>query len=263
MTHVKDAISEGEHPLGTWISIGHPAVVEGVSHLGLDFVLVDMEHTTMSLETVEELSRAVDAAPGRTNAIVRVPWNDQTRLKRVVDIGVAGVMVPMISTAADARALVESVRYPPDGRRGIAGSRATGYGRNFEEYVSNANDSILSIAQIETREGLENAREIAAVDGIDALFVGPADLSGSLGVFAEWESEEFERAVDSIIEASHHAGVPVGTLTVDLDGIQRTMHQGFDFLIAGKDISLLMDSVEGAIADYQSALAERAPSSSD
>jgi 2-keto-3-deoxy-L-rhamnonate aldolase RhmA len=263
MTHVKDAISQGDHPLGTWISIGHPTVAEGLSHLGLDFVLVDMEHTTMSLETIEEMARAVDAAPSRTNTIVRVPWNDQIRLKRVVDIGVAGVMVPMISTAADARALVESIRYPPEGRRGIAGSRATGYGRNFEEYVTTANGSILTIAQIETREGLENAREIAAVDGIDALFVGPADLSGSLGMFAEWESEEFARAVDSIIEAGNDAGVPVGTLSVDLDGIDRTMQQGFDFLIAGKDISLLMDCVEGAIADYESALAERASPSTD
>jgi 2-keto-3-deoxy-L-rhamnonate aldolase RhmA len=263
MTHIKDAIEEGSRPLGTWISIGHPAVAEGLAHLDLDFVLVDMEHTTMSLETVEELSRAVDAAPTRTDTIVRVPWNDPVRLKRVVDIGVAGVMVPMMSTAADARELVRSIRYPPEGRRGIAGSRATGYGRNFEEYVRSANGSILTIAQIETEEGLENAEEIARVDGIDALFVGPADLSGALGMFAEWESEEFARAVDSIIGDAHEAGVPVGTLTVDVDGIASTMQQGFDFLIAGKDISLLMDCIDGAIDDYEATLAEQASASSD
>jgi 2-dehydro-3-deoxyglucarate aldolase/4-hydroxy-2-oxoheptanedioate aldolase len=263
MTHVKDAIRGDDQPLGTWISIGHPTVAEGLSHLGLDFVLIDMEHTTMSLETVESMARAVDAAPGRTNAVVRVPWNDPVRLKRVVDIGVAGVMVPMISSAADARALVESLRYPPEGKRGIAGSRATDYGRNFEEYVSSANGSILTVAQIETEDGLENAEEIARVDGIDALFVGPADLSGALGMFAEWESPAFSTAVDTIIEAGNAAGVPVGTLTVDVDGIESKVQQGFDFLIVGKDISLLMESVEGAIDDYETALAERTSTSSD
>lgn len=254
MTHIRDAIRGGDNPLGTWISIGHPSVAEGLSHLDLDFVLIDMEHTTMSLETVEDMARAVDAAPSPTNTIVRVPWNDPIRLKRVIDIGVAGVMVPMISSADEARDLVNSLRYPPEGSRGIAGSRATGYGRNFEEYVTNANGSLVTIAQIETQEGLENAADIASVDGIDALFVGPADLSGALGMFGEWESEEFSQAVTSIIEAGNSVGVPVGTLTVDPDGIERNLEQGFDFLIVGKDISLLMSSIEDAIADYQSAL---------
>lgn len=262
MTDIKDSINTGGHPLGTWLSIGHPKVAEGLAQLDLDFVLVDMEHTTMSLETVENMARGVDAAGSGTDTIVRVPWNDPVRLKRVVDIGVAGVMVPMIDNAEEARSLVESIRYPPEGIRGIAGSRATGYGRNFEEYVANANGSILTIAQIETRKGLENAEEIANVDGIDALFVGPADLSGSLGLFAEWGSDEFGEAIRQIIEAGENAGVSVGTLTVGTDGIDSRLEQGFDFLIAGKDIALLMDSVDQAIDDYAVALEELVPASS-
>ncbi|MBX0296880.1 HpcH/HpaI aldolase family protein [Haloarcula nitratireducens] len=263
MTHIKDAIENRDHPFGTWTSIGHPAVAEGLAQLDLDFLLVDMEHTTMSLETVEGMARAVDAASGETDAVVRVPWNDPVRLKRVIDIGIAGVMVPMIDNAEEARELVRSLRYPPDGIRGIAGSRATGYGRNFEQYVDNANGSILTIAQIETEEGLENAEEIARVDGIDALFVGPADLSAALGMFAEWDTEEFADAVESVVRAGEEAGTPVGTLTVDTGAIEARIDQGFDFLIAGKDISLLMGSVDEAIGDYETALETAIPVSSD
>jgi 2-keto-3-deoxy-L-rhamnonate aldolase RhmA len=214
--HIKDSIEARSYPLGTWVSVGHPTIAEATAQLDIDFVLVDMEHTTMDLETVESMARGVDAAPGTTDTVVRVPWNDPVRLKRVIDIGVAGVMVPMIGSAEEARNLVRSIRYPPEGIRGVAGSRATGYGQNFEEYVTTANGSILTIAQIETEEGLANAEEIASVDGIDALFVGPADLSSALGMFAEWDAPEFAEAVNSIIESGHAADVPVGTLTADL-----------------------------------------------
>jgi 2-dehydro-3-deoxyglucarate aldolase/4-hydroxy-2-oxoheptanedioate aldolase len=213
----------------------------------------------MSLETVEEMHRGVGAAPGTTEAVVRVPDDDPARLKRVLDIGVAGVMVPMVDSAAQAENLVESVRYPPEGNRGIASSRATNYGRNFERYVDGANESVLTIAQIETVEGLENVDAIAAVDGIDALFVGPADLSGSLGVFAEWESAALLDAMETIVDAAHDAGTPVGTLVTDLDDIEPRTGQGFDFLIAGKDTSLLIDGVTTAIDRYERALSE-APS---
>ncbi|WP_135305541.1 HpcH/HpaI aldolase family protein [Haloarcula amylovorans] len=263
MTHIKDAIEDGDHPLGTWTSVGHPAVAEGLAQLDLDFLLVDMEHTTMSLETVEGMARAVDATSSETDAVVRVPWNDSVRLKRVIDIGIAGVMVPMIDNAEEARKLVRSLRYPPEGIRGIAGSRATGYGRNFQKYVDNANGSILTIAQIETEEGLENAEEIAHVDGIDALFVGPADLSAAIGMFAEWDTDEFADAVKSVIEAGNKAGTPVGTLTVDTDAIETRMGQGFDFLIAGKDISLLMEGVDEAIDEYEDSLDDTVVVSSD
>lgn len=263
MTHIKDAIEVDDNPLGTWISIGHPTIAEAIAQLDLDFLLVDMEHTTINLETIESMARGIDAAPGDTDMIVRVPWNDPVRLKRVIDIGVAGVMVPMVGSAEEAEDLVRSLRYPPDGIRGIAGSRATRYGKNFEEYVTSANGSILTIAQIETEEGMENAREVAAVDGIDSLFVGPADLSGSLGMFAEWDSEEFDEAVQSIIDDSHAVNVPVGTLTTDIDAIESRVDQGFDFLIAGKDVALLMDSVETAIGNYAEALDKPVSTSSD
>ena len=251
---LKDSLESGGHPLGTWLSIGHPPVAEALGQLPLDFVVVDMEHTTMALETVANLVRGVDAAPGDTDVVVRVPGNDPVQLKRIVDIGVAGVMVPMVDDPTEARALVRAIRYPPEGIRGIAGSRATGYGRHFEEYVSTANGSILTIAQIETEAGLSNAEAIGGVDGIDALFVGPADLSGSLGMFAEWNSPAFAEALEEIIESGHEAGVPVGTLSVDAGNLEQRLGQGFDFLIAGKDVTLLLEHLEDAMTRYDEAL---------
>lgn len=250
-------LENGEHPIGTWVSIGHPAVVESIVQLDLDFVLIDMEHTAMGLETVENLVRGVDATSDETDVVVRVPWNDTVRLKRVIDIGVAGVMVPMVETPEEAERLVDSVHYPPEGIRGIAGSRVTGYGHNFEEYVSSANGSILTIAQIETEAGVERADQIAAVDGIDALFVGPADLSGALGVFAEWESETFVSAIERVIDAGDTAGVPVGSFKADSDGVSDYVGYGFDFLIAGKDTVFLLDGTQECIQEYEQAVESR------
>jgi 2-keto-3-deoxy-L-rhamnonate aldolase RhmA len=253
-TPLKDALEARDHPLGTWVSIGHPTVAEVAATRDLDFVLIDTEHTTMSLETVENLQRGVEAASGTTETVIRVPWNDPVRLKRVLDIGVAGVMVPMIGSRSEAERLVDALRYPPDGGRGIASGRATGYGHNFEEYVNSANGNILTIAQIETEAGLENAEEIAAVDGIDALFVGPADLSGALDMFGQWESPAFEETIERIVDASHAADTPVGTLTLETGDIQSRLDQGFDFLIAGKDTALLMDSLGEIEGIYEEAL---------
>lgn len=251
---LKAALTRGTSPLGTWISIGHPAVVEVNAFIGFDFVLIDSEHTSMSLETIESLVRAAHASSDATDPVVRVPDNDPVRIKRILDIGVSNLMIPMVDSATEARSLVEAVRYPPGGQRGIAASRATDYGRNFADYVAEANQTICTIAQIETEEGLDNAVEIGAVDGIDALFVGPADLSGSLDMFGQWESNELTKAIEQVLEAGDETGVPVGTLTVDPETIPQHLEQGFDFLIAGKDTSHLIDAGEDVRRRYEQAL---------
>ncbi|MDG5761660.1 aldolase/citrate lyase family protein [Natronococcus sp. A-GB1] len=256
MSHLKEALETGDYPVGNWLSIGDPAVAEVSAVLGFDFILVDTEHTTMSLETVENISRAIDARDAPTEAIVRVPCNDQARIKRVLDIGIAGVMVPMVESADEAEQLVEAVNYPPEGNRGIASGRATEYGMEFVDYVSEANGSIVTIAQIESKTGLANVEEIAAVDGIDALFVGPADLSGALGVFAEWGAAELQDAIDRVLKAGNQHNTPVGTLTVSQEQIEGRVESGFDFLIVGKDTSYLADGSRSAKERYEKAVAE-------
>ncbi|MFB9807932.1 HpcH/HpaI aldolase/citrate lyase family protein [Haladaptatus pallidirubidus] len=188
MSELRQAVRAGDSVVGTWVTIGHPAVAEMSAELGFDFVVLDAEHSSMSLETVENLARAVDAASGETKPVVRLPDDDPTRIKRVLDTGVSGVIVPMIETAEQARAVVRATRYPPEGERGVAGSRAAKYGLELEEYFERANDELLVMVQIESAKGVGHAGSIAAVDGVDALFVGPADLSASIGRFGETDS---------------------------------------------------------------------------
>lgn len=247
--------------VGAWLSIGHPTVAEVTAAQGFDFVLIDTEHTPLGLETVENMSRAVEATDGITKTLVRVPSNDPVRIKRTLDIGVSGVMVPMIETREEAEAVVDAVRYPPSGIRGIASGRATEYGEEFETYVESANESIFTIVQIETQTGLENAEEIAMVDGIDALFVGPADLSANLGVFAEWENSRLNEAIDTVIRSAKRADVPAGTLVVDPDDIEMRVEQGFDYLIVGKDTNHLATNNESIRQRYERAVSSDRESS--
>ncbi|MGM0605400.1 MAG: HpcH/HpaI aldolase family protein [Halobacteriota archaeon] len=252
--NLKAAFDRQSHLSATWVSIGNPTVAEVSATKPFDFVLIDTEHTTTTLETVENMHRAIEATPGDTGTVIRVPWNDPVYLKRVLDTGVSGVMVPMIDTPAQAESLVESVRYPPEGSRGIASGRASAYGSNFQSYVATASETFVTIAQIETRAGLENVEAIANVDGIDALFAGPADLSGALGVFAEWDDPTFLEAMDRVITAGHDAGVPVGTLTVQPEAAPERVDQGFDFQIIGKDTSYLLDRHDHALELYRQAI---------
>ncbi|MFC6837937.1 HpcH/HpaI aldolase/citrate lyase family protein [Halomarina ordinaria] len=243
--------------LGTWISIGHPTVVEAAARAGFDFVLVDTEHTEMSLETVADLTRAAGAAPGPLAVLVRPAWNDPVRIKRILDIGVDGIMVPMIDTQEAATELVRATRYPPDGARGVAAGRAADYGRNFVEYVTADHQSLFTIAQVETPTGVDNAEAIAATDGIDALFVGPADLSASLGVFAEWTAPELDDAMSSVIEAGATTDTPVGTLTVREADVSERVERGFDYLIAGKDVTTLIEEGERIRETYEESVTDR------
>ncbi|WP_254769001.1 HpcH/HpaI aldolase family protein [Salinilacihabitans rarus] len=243
--------------VGNWLTLADPAVAEISAELGFDFVVVDVEHTPHSLETALELVRAVDAADADAEALVRLPWNDPVVAKRVLDFDVAGVLAPMIGSADEAASLVEATRYPPEGVRGVAGGRAARYGIDLEGYVERANDEILTVAQIETVEGLENVEEIAAVDGLDALFLGPADLSASLGRFGEWDSDAFLDAVDRVLDAAHAVDKPVSTLALGDEEIERWLDRGFDFVMAGLDASYVVEGSRRAKSTFEAAVEER------
>ncbi|MFB6226973.1 MAG: HpcH/HpaI aldolase/citrate lyase family protein [Halobacteriales archaeon] len=258
-----NVFSTSERPVGTWISIGHPVVAEVTAELGLDFLLIDLEHTPIDLQTVENMIRAVEATGSETQVVVRVADNDPVRLKQILDTGISTVMVPMIETSGEARDLVDAVKYPPEGIRGVASGRATGYGRDFEEYVETVNARISTIVQVETLTGLENVEEIADVAGVDALFVGPSDLSASLGLFGDRSADEFDEAVERIVAAGRSADVPVGTLSVDPDGIERCVRRGFDFLIVGKDTASLATATMDAKDRFERAIDQETPAETE
>ncbi|MBP1985591.1 HpcH/HpaI aldolase family protein [Halolamina salifodinae] len=248
---LREKLAADEAPIGSWVSLGSTAAAEVAGGLGFDFVVADTEHTPLSVESAGELVRAVDAA-GDTDTVVRVPENDTTEVKRALDLGAAGVMAPNIESAGAAEALVSATRYPPEGVRGVAGSRANDYGTHTKAYFENANESIAVIPQIESAAGVEHADEIAAVDGVDTLFVGPADLSASLGCFGEYDDPTFLDALDRVFAAAEEAGVPVGTLATGPTEIDSWHERGFDYLIVGTDIGYLRQGAKAAKEHYES-----------
>lgn len=251
---LKRTIEAGDPAVGSWVSIGHPAMAEIPASLAFDFVVIDTEHTPTSLETVENMLRAVEATTGPTEPIVRVASNDPVRIKRVLDMGVGGVMVPMVETADEANAVVDAVRYPPAGSRGIAGGRSSRYGMDLQERVESGGEELLTVVQVETERGLANVEEIVAVDGVDVAFVGPADLSASLGLFADWDHDRYRGAVERVVSAAEEAGVAAGTLAFDASDVHQQLEAGFSFVIAGVDATHVIDGCREAKRAYETGL---------
>lgn len=247
------ALRDGEPVVGTWLTVGHPAVAEALAGEAFDFVVVDTEHAATTLETVENVLRAVEAAEGDTAALVRVPWNDHVRIKRLLDAGPAGLVVPMVETAGEARDAVAAMRYPPEGVRGISPSRASAYTHDFPAYVERANESLVTVVQVETERGLANVEDVAAVDGVDALFVGPGDLSAALGTFPDWQHERVVEAVERVVAAGEAAGVPVGSLAGDPAAVDYWLDRGMDFMVVGIDVGFLADGATTSLEAYRDA----------
>ena len=219
---------------GTWCNLGSTVTAEIAGFSGFDWVLIDLEHGSGTLANLIPQLQAIGCTPAE--AMVRIAANEPPRFKRVLDMGARGVMVPYVSSADEAAEAVASMRYPPSGFRGVAkGHRATRYGADFESYFQNAADSLVLATQIETTEALENADRIAAVDGVDVLFVGPLDLSTNLGIQGQYDHPKFEAAMKRVSESAANAGKAAGILWAEPDDIRRAAGIGFSFLAIGSD----------------------------
>jgi len=252
----RQAVRSGEPVVGGWVSIGHPAVAEITAGVGYDFVTIDMEHAANTIETVETLVRAVDAT-GDGVPIVRLPAADPVVIKRVLDTGVAGIMVPRVDSAETAARVVEATQYPPAGVRGTGPGRASEYGREFGAYLDRADDTVTRIVQIETRAAVEAAGDIAGVEGVDALFVGPTDLSAALDVHLDFDADDFRAAVGTVIDAAADEDVPVGVFATEPDRLDDWLAMGFDFAIVGFDAAFLVERNETMRSAFERAAAER------
>lgn len=235
--------------VGNWVTLPEPAIAELFASLGFEFVTVDMEHSAMSLETMVDAVRAIDAADAGAHSVVRLPGHDADVIKRVLDAGVDGIMAPMVDTVADATAIVEACRYPPAGERGVGPGRGSQYGVGVSDAVATDDDGFAVVAQIESPTAIENAGEIAAVAGIDALFVGQTDLSVAMGGIED-RGEGFADAVDSVLASGAAAEVPVGTFTVGESAIERWAARGFDFIAVGFDAYHLVQDSQRARDAY-------------
>lgn len=253
---LKHATESAEPLVGTWAAIPHPTTVELIASVGYDFVALDAEHSPMSYETMENMLRAADAATGGIETLVRVPDDDPTTLKRTLDLGPTGILVPMVETPEQAEAIVEATRYPPEGKRGLGLGRASGYGVTLKNHVDTVEDTLVRHVQLESERAIENAAAIAEVDRIDGVFVGPVDLSMSMDCFEEWDDDAFLDAVDHAVEAAHDAGVGIGTLATSADQRESRLNWGVDYLVAGVDAIHLAEGVAEAL-DHCTALLDR------
>jgi len=242
----------GELVTGTWLNLGSNISAEIAARAGFDWVLIDLEHGSGNEADLVSQLQAVDTTD--TLSIVRIAWNETPRFKRTLDMGPGGIMIPYVNTAEEARQAAASMRYPPQGVRGAARfHRANGYSQNFESYFAEANDKLLTVVQIETAEAVGNAEEIAAVEGVDVLFVGPLDLSVSLGVMGQMQHPDFRAAIKRVIEACRAHGKSPGILLPGADMIPAAVEDGFRFLAAGSDGSAVVAGMKTLVTAFNEA----------
>ena len=210
---VKATLLAGEASIGTWNMIGHPMVAEILAQSGFDWVALDMEHGVMDWPQAVVQMQVIQG--NGSAALCRLPVNDPVHFKWALDAGAEGVIVPMIRTANDARLAVRSSKYPPQGARGVGICRAHDYGISFDEYVSTANAETLVALQIEHIDAVNSIEQICAVPGVDALFIGPYDLSGSMGQMGEVHSPMVEQAVTRVLQVAKASGIAPGLHIVD------------------------------------------------
>ena len=218
--------------VGTFLNLASPVTAEMAAGVGFDWLLIDMEHGPGDYAALVSQLQAIGSS---AVPIVRIAANDPVTMKRVLDAGAGGIMVPYVSTVADAKNVVRGMRYPPDGIRGVAATtRATDFGADFDDYFSRANTHLLTVVQIETREAVENAAAIAQVDGVDVLFVGPLDLSVNLGCPKQFNDPKFRASLASVVQACQQHGKAAGILT-NLERAKRDLDDGFKFVAIGSD----------------------------
>ncbi|RJL31313.1 HpcH/HpaI aldolase family protein [Bailinhaonella thermotolerans] len=208
MNNLRRRLRSDEALLGTLISLDSPELAMILQHAGFSWFFLDLEHS--ALLDLKSAQRIIEVLQPRGYAVIRVPDGSETWIKHALDTGCDGIIVPHVSTPEEAERVVRSAKYPPAGGRSVGISRAQGYGARFHEYLSEATDSIAVIAQIEDVEGVKNIDAILAVDGIDAIFVGPYDLSGSLGILGELSNPALAEMVDRVRAACQAKGMPLG-----------------------------------------------------
>ncbi len=239
---LKAKLAQSELTIGSWITLGHPAIAEIMAAAGFDWLVLDMEHSVLELSEIQTIIQVLDKQ--RCPAIVRLTSNHPDQIKRVMDAGATGVMVPMVKSAADAHAAVQGVYYPPRGQRGVGLARAQGYGASFPEYQQWLANNAVVVAMIEHVDAVHEIDAILAVPGIDAYIIGPYDLSGSMGMPGELNHPEVQAAIETVLAAGQRANKPGGIHVIEPDpeALQQRIKAGFNFLGYALDIRIL-DSV--------------------
>ena len=245
---LKARLKNGERLLGTMITIADPTVAEILADVGFDWLFIDGEHGPLGTQEVLAILQAVDA---KVPCIVRVPECAEAPIKQMLDIGAAGIIVPQVNSAEQAADVVRYAKYAPEGSRGVGLARAHGYGARFAEYLQAANSEILVVVQAEHAEAVQNIDEIVKVEGVDAILLGPYDLSASLGKMGEVSDPVVTQAIDKITDACKANEMPLGYFGVNAEAIRPYQEQGYTLLVAGVDTLILSGGATRLLKDMR------------
>jgi len=250
---LRQALLDRELTFGTWQQLGHPGITEILANAGFDWICVDMEHGAIDLETMTNIFRTIDAY--NCVPVARLPLNDPVWIHRTLDAGARALIIPMVKNAQEAEAAIREAKFPPRGARGYGYSRANRHSADFEAYSNEANDEIAMIMQIEHKDAITHLDAILGVDGVDGLFIGPLDLSGSMGITGQMEHPDMVAALDKYMSACKARGTSAGTHIVQPNeqNIRATIAAGYTLIALGLDNSLLHSVSSQVLAAARSA----------
>lgn len=237
--NLKERMRKGEFTVGSWITLGHTSVAEVMSQAGFDWLVVDMEHSAITIAEAQRLVQVIELSA--VTPLIRVNKNDPTVIKQAMDVGAHGVIVPMVNTAREAEAAVRAVNYPPLGNRGVGLARAQKYGFGFEEYKKWLQKEAVVIVQIEHKDAVKNFKEIVSVPGVDGFIVGPYDLSGSLGFAGDFSHPLMVKSLRDIHKKTKTTGALAGfhVIKPEIEEFEKKKSEGYKFMAFSLDTLLL------------------------
>jgi 2-dehydro-3-deoxyglucarate aldolase/4-hydroxy-2-oxoheptanedioate aldolase len=236
--HFKQRLANKEKLIGSWLMSGSPVISEAMGCVGFDYLVLDMEHVAIDVPQALGLLQAIEASG--TPVLSRLPWNDLVMVKKMLDAGAQSILLPFVQNADEARRAVSYARYPPAGIRGVAGvHRASRWG-NVRNYLAAANDEVMVNVQLETIGAVEKIEEIAAVDGLDGLFIGPADLAASMGMLGDMNNARVQELLERGARFCNKAGKPIGIVAGTPEMAKRYADYGFDYVAVGVDVAMLI-----------------------
>jgi 2-dehydro-3-deoxyglucarate aldolase len=236
---LKKKLYDGDRCFGTWITSSSPNVVELLKQMKFDWFVLDTEHSPINVETTSHMMQVLGSGDNAAAALVRIGQNDQYLTKLALDAGATGVVVPMVNTMEEAERAVRYSKYPPRGIRGAAATRASLYGLGFGDYVRKANDQGIVVTQVETREALDNLDEILGVDGLDVAFVGPTDMTMSLGLVDDRSNEKVKEAMRRVVAACKRHGKIPGIMALTPEEVKSALEMDFRFISLASDMRFL------------------------
>ncbi len=247
---IKNKLSKNIVSLGSWITLAHPGIAEIMASSGFDWLAIDLEHSTITIKEAEELIRVISLS--NVTPLVRLTSNNEEQIKRVMDAGADGVIVPMIKTVDDVMRVVDAIKYPPQGKRGVGLARAQGYGARFNEYLDWQRNESIIIIQIEHIDAVNNLEALLAIDDVDGFIIGPYDLSASMGIPGQFDHADFIVVMKKITEIASRTEVPSGIHIIepDVEQIKRRIEDGYRFIAYSLDIRMLDVSCSNAINTF-------------